>query len=330
MTSEKYTIPITMLGPTGVGKTSLLAAMYRKFAHTTGTTDLDLTPEGTTPAKIREAGAQLARLSRQVIVTEGVRPTGASDIQQFHFGVGRKNKTPRFTLRFTDYAGELLLETGGALLQRVSEQLDLSPVIILAIDAPALMYADGAYHEEVNLPEQMYEIVKRIMQRDDRHRLLILVPLKSELYLETPEGTRALVDRIHDGYKSLLAHLSHPEVQPRIGTVVVPVQTTGTIRFSSVQDTPEGPAFRYVSRALNAQFDPVDAEQPLRFGLRFAINVYRRERRGAFRKTFDWLKRTDPALLKALDAFSSVPPASPGIQVLQSHPHLTNDDRSRR
>ena len=38
-------LKITMLGSTGVGKTSLLTAMYEQFANNIGTTDLLLTPD---------------------------------------------------------------------------------------------------------------------------------------------------------------------------------------------------------------------------------------------------------------------------------------------
>jgi hypothetical protein len=329
MATDKYVVPITMLGPTGVGKTSLLAAMYRVFAHTTGATKLELTPQGATTSSLREAIAELERLSRQVVVRSGVEATGITDIKDYEFGVGLKNKAPRFTLRFTDYGGEKLTEDGGALKQTIYDRLAASPVIILAVDAPALMYDGGRYHNEVNLPEDMYEVVKQIMQRDDRHRLLLLVPLKCERYMETTQGAQELAGQVQEGYKSLLAHVSHRDVRHRVATVVIPVQTTGTIWFSSATDGPGGPAFQFRSKVLNAPFNPVDAEQPLRYSLRFAINVYRHERRGAFRTFAERVMRTDPALVAALEEFSSAPPSSPGIRILQHHAHLSDDARGR-
>ena len=38
-------LQITMLGPTGVGKTTLLTAMYEQFERNIGSTDLQLTPD---------------------------------------------------------------------------------------------------------------------------------------------------------------------------------------------------------------------------------------------------------------------------------------------
>jgi hypothetical protein len=325
VSSNRYTIPITMIGPSAVGKTSLLAAMYKTWSEATDTTDLELTPSGTTPLRISQAYEKLSQLGLRVKVKESVAGTGRNGIMQFDFEVGRKNKRPRFTLQFTDYAGEVLLDTGGELLQRVTDQLELSPVIMLAIDTPALMYMDGRYHQTLNKPDLMYELVKKIMQQDARHRLLVLVPLKCERYVETSEGTEEVLAAIQKRYKALMAHLSHKDVQPRIGCVVIPVQTTGNVRFKDVTETENGLIFNYRSYG-NREFKPVDSQQPLRFALRFAINVYRRDRRGVFRKLFDWLRRTDPALVKALDSFSAVPANSLGVRILQTHPHLTNGD----
>jgi len=40
-----HELQVTMLGPSGVGKTTLLTAMYDQFEKTVGATNLQLTPD---------------------------------------------------------------------------------------------------------------------------------------------------------------------------------------------------------------------------------------------------------------------------------------------
>lgn len=322
---DRYMLEVTMLGPSGAGKTSLLASMYVQYSSVIGATDLDLTPVGDTAIRLTDVVATLKSLSRSVQVRDAVANTAALDLHRYEIAVGRKDKNPRFVLRFTDYAGGLLRDlNGNPVAQGVRTALAESPVIILAVDTPALVEGDGRYHEHVNAPYLMYEQVKQILRSDDKPRLLIVVPLKCEKYVATEHGAAELLDQVRTGYKPLFDHIAHASVKSRVGCVVVPVQTTGSIVFSSITHPTDGQLrFHYRSRRPGAEYRPVHTDQPLRYTLRFALNVYRRERRGFWRETFDGMFGHDVALERAIAQFTEGTVNGPGIEVIQPHPHLS-------
>ena len=47
-------LQITVLGPTGTGKTTLLTAMYAQFDKNVGSANLELTPDDDTSARLQD------------------------------------------------------------------------------------------------------------------------------------------------------------------------------------------------------------------------------------------------------------------------------------
>lgn len=122
---DRYMLEVTMLGPSGAGKTSLLASMYVQYSSVIGATDLDLTPVGDTAIRLTDVVATLKSLSRSVQVRDAVANTAALDLHRYEIAVGRKDKNPRFVLRFTDYAGDFCETSTAILSPRASEPLSL-------------------------------------------------------------------------------------------------------------------------------------------------------------------------------------------------------------
>ena len=150
-------LQITMLGPTGVGKTTLLTAMYEQFERNIGSTDLQLTPDDDSSAILQD---RLVELKSLLDVFEargrtGIQGTealaGPEFLRSFLFGLGRKGEPPSLQLRFRDYPG-VYHETKASEEEKqfVKKLLRESVAVLIAIDAPALMEdKKGILHEKM-------------------------------------------------------------------------------------------------------------------------------------------------------------------------------------
>ncbi|MGB5714320.1 MAG: hypothetical protein WBM44_25840, partial [Waterburya sp.] len=88
-------LKITMLGASGVGKTTLLTAMYEQFESNIGNTNLQLTPDDESAAILQD---RLIELKSLVDVFEardrmGLKRTeamaGPESLRSFTFGLGK-------------------------------------------------------------------------------------------------------------------------------------------------------------------------------------------------------------------------------------------------
>ena len=312
---------ITMLGSTGTGKTTLLASMYERFDEVIGATDLAIIPEHLTSVKLNEYINFLQKMPRTVEVRYGIPGTG--DIREYRLGVGRKGKASMLTLRFTDYPGKYLIsDEMNAEKEAVLRALTRADVILVAIDAPALMERHGKYHRVVNQPSLIRDQIKTMLTADEA-RLIILVPLKCERYVGTQEGARQLAERVLKEYEPLLNFIRSGDVRSRVGCVLAPAQTVGSVVFSTVTEMEAGhPVFEYRSRTANATYQPVDTDQSLRYALRFIVNKYRIDKRGIFPRIWQVAFGTDAALVGAVDDFAAGCKDDGIFQVVQGHDFL--------
>ncbi len=253
-------------------------------------------------------------------VTGGTPGTG--EFREYRFGVGHRGGKPLFTLRFTDYPGKYLISPGTPDEEKLQRALIRADVVLLAIDVPALVEQRGRYHDLVNQPLTVTAEVKRMLD-EDTSRLVILAPLKCERYVDTAAGAQRVADRISEEYAPLLNYIGAGAVRSRVGCVLTPVQTIGSVVFSEVEEkTPGQPVFHFRSRRVGAVYGPVDTDQPLRYALRFIVNKYRTSQRGQLRTIWQQVMGTDAALVAAMDEFSAGQPTGQGFMVLQDHPFL--------
>jgi hypothetical protein len=272
MTQE---IKITMLGARAVGKTSLLTAMYDQFENTIGQTNLQLIPDLKSNAILQEKLGQLKSLVDEFEATGGIQPT-RKEVQSFIFDLGKKGGKPSIRLNFQDYYGDYL--SANALisdLEKVQNLINESVIILIAIDAPALMEAKGQHHDLINKPLQIKNILAKAFQELKEPRLVILAPIKCEKYLQNEKSTRELLRRVKDEYANLLCLLSSEKLLPWVVTVVTPVQTVGTVVFSHIDVIKEGgkkiPIFKFHKNHIHEKYRPKDCEQPFRYILRFLL-----------------------------------------------------------
>lgn len=270
-------LKVTMLGSTGVGKTSLLTAMYEQFANNIGKTDLQLTPDDESSAILQERLIELKSLLDDFEARGGVQATAGepTDMRSFIFGLGRRGKPPSLQLNFRDYPGGYhLAKATPDKKEFIKDLLKECVAVLIAIDAPALMELRGRWNELINRPQQITDIFRTAYQDLDSPRLVIFAPVRCEKYMQTERSSLELIQRIKEEYRGLFDLFSSGALLPNVVAVITPVQTVGSVVFSRI-DTKDGlPHFRFRKIGHDARYNPKDSEQPLRYLLRFLLKLH--------------------------------------------------------
>lgn len=284
-------LKITMLGPTGVGKTSLMAAMYDQFKSVTGNTDLLLTAEDDSAKLLYERLSDLKNLLAGVFKAEG-GVLGDREPSHFTFSLTRRG-SQKSTLKFhfQDYPGGYHRDKE----TYIKEQLTQCVAVLIAIDATALMEEDGRWHEYINRPQQILELFEKTYNDLDSPKLIILAPIKCETYMRNKELANKLRRTVRERYASLLSHFRANALLPKVAVVMTPVQTVGSVVFSRIEviervvegKVEQEPQFFFHKLNSSDKYAPKGSEEPLRYLLSFLLKRHLEQKRGFF---FDMLR----------------------------------------
>jgi|SRR5919199_443389 hypothetical protein len=320
-------LKITMLGPTGVGKTSLLTAMYEQFETTVGRTNLQLTPDEESSAILQERLVELKTLLDDFEARGGVQateaPAGPDSLRSFVFGLGKKGQKPSLQLHFRDYPGGYLAARSTTEERKfVKSLLTECVAVIIAIDAPALMEANGKWHELINRPQQMTDLFKTAYQELDSPRLVIFAPVRCEKYLQDEKSKAELLRRVKDGYAKLFDLFSSEALLSQVVAVITPVQTVGTVVFSRIELNSSKPHFHFRKTSPDAEYNPKDSEQPLRYLLRFVLKLHLDSRTAGFFNFIRDFFGVNNHLKEAVVEFTKGCKTAGGFAVVQGEPWL--------
>lgn len=209
--NRQTVLDIVMIGPRGVGKTSVLASLYDQFAVVVGQTNLELRALGGTRGLLQQYREELGDFALGTRDSgEGI--SGTEGVVEHVFELGTKNiKTPQLRLRFTDINGELIAPAAGRVqdpgaLAKLDAALQASSVVFVAIDSPALMERDGEFNERINKPKLVAEFVRDAAQGKP-NLLVVLVPLKCEKYSDK-KGMTALAAKVRESYGEMVMQLA--------------------------------------------------------------------------------------------------------------------------
>lgn len=320
-------IKITMLGASGVGKTTLLTAIYEQFESNIGKINLQLTPDEESSAILQERLVELKTLLDDFDATGGIRGTeGDPDaLRSFVFGLGKKGEKPSLKLHFHDYPGGYhALKATPEKKQFLKVLLRESVAVIIAIDAPALMEQKGKWHESINRPQQITDCFKTAYQDLDSPRLVIFAPVKCEKYLQDETSAKELSARVKEGYAKLIDFFNCANLLTKVAVVVTPVQTVGSVVFSRVEINGNTPHFHFRKTSHDAEYSPKDSEQTLRYLLRFILKLHYNHQSKSW-KMFsfirDWLGR-DYHLKEAVSQFVTECKTNKGFAVIQGEDFL--------
>ncbi len=317
-----HELTVTMLGPTGVGKTSLLTAMYEQFSTNIGKTDLQLTPDEESSALLQERLIQLKSLLDDFETKSGVVRGDRGepeDLRSFVFGLGRRGKAPSLQLRFRDYPGGYHLPRATPKQKQfIKDLLQECVSVLIAIDAPALMEQRGKWNELNNRPQQITDIFRTAYQDLESPRLVIFSPVRCEKYMQNERLSLELVQRIKEEYKGLFELFSSDSLLSNLVVVITPVQTVGSVVFSRIETKNGEPYFRFRKVGHDARYSPKDSEQPLRYLLRFLLKLHLTNNRNwGFLNFIRDVFRMDNHLVNAIRELSIGCKSSGGLEILQ-------------
>jgi hypothetical protein len=318
------TLRVSMLGPSGVGKSSMLATMYEQLDNVIVQTDLQVSPDD--PADAQLLDSKVLAL-RRLFATDDLIPDasaglkGDTDWRSYTFAIGRRGRRPTLRMEFFDYPGGWI-EDDASTEQRdfVQKLLRDSDAILIPIDAPALMEKEGRWHYERNRPDFIFHLIQEAYVDLQLPRLVILAPIRCELYLQHPKHEAIMLERVQWGYDKLLRHLSFGNFPNLIAVVVTPIQTLGEIVFHQNPKTRYAPFF--MKTQPDAQYCPRDSEQPLRYVLRYAMRLHQDHRQVGY---FDFIRRlfrNDEYLLAAATSFAAGCKSTGAFSILQGHDWL--------
>lgn len=273
---------ITMLGPTNVGKTSLLTAMYDQFNTTLNQVNLHFFPHEETSAKLNTKLRELKSLKDEFETSYIINEIrGTRETEYFKFDIGKPGKKPFLTLTFVDYPGGYLSETSQQ--EFIRNLIYDSVAVIIPIHAPALMEEKGRWNEYINYPTQIKDFLGRAFQELEFPKLIIYAPIKCEKYVQTASQKVNFIKSIREDrdYKKLNDLFRSESLQDKVVSVLTPVQTIGTVIFSRIEEK-EDPYFYFRKISHDAKYDPRDCEQPLLYLIRFILRLEIENRRNSW------------------------------------------------
>lgn len=305
---------IIMVAPRQIGKTSLLAAMHEEFDKTFEQANLQTWTEDTrTLQAITDCKQVLKTIDPkfQKSVYRNDRLVDPWDDEGFVFELGSGGRK-FMAIRFTDPSGEYF-NLNATQIQKdyVKEQLLKCDAVIIPIDATALMekktgrvnYSEvGTWHEEKNDPERITTLLKDAYAGLTVPRLVILAPVKCETYMRTYQDADNLLQHVQIGYQKLLNFLKSDGLFGKVAVVVTPVQTVGNVVFAYHKTRDDGfIKFEYNKTEIKAPYAPKDGDQPLRYVLRFLLNLYNEEKKRQLQQYQKELSELEKNLSKGKD-----------------------------
>jgi len=288
-------IVTTMLGASGVGKTTLLTSIYEQFSKINEQLNFEFKPDSTTEEILQKNLRDLQNMGDEIIAKEGSggiagtsAVAGPESLPEFAFYLSKKERQ-LLKLSFRDYPGSYVLKDNPVGREYLKRLLKESAAVIISIDTPAMIEPhkldplnsknwdllkdkSGRWHDAKNHPEEVLNLFKAAYTNLKEPKLVILAPVKCETYVQTPESAHKLLGCIKDKYSPLLKFLSDPSRSNNIAVVTTPIQTVGCLFFSRyfIEDFNK-PRFVFKKNSSMDTYNPKDNDHLLRYLLSFLL-----------------------------------------------------------
>ncbi len=281
------TLNVCMLGARGVGKTSVVTAIFDDARSKDGFNGTKVYMKATPETEV--VLSRQRRLLWDVFDnrTDIAAIPASKDESVFNFQIGLVENPPCIDLIISDYPGEWLKSEP----QYVSDKIMASEVVIIAIDSPYLMENNGEYCEEKNQIALTTKFIKENIE-SFKDKLVMLVPLKCEAYFGfSTDGRRndrssLLTAKVLHAYSELIEILKN---NGDVAVMVAPILTVGGVVFSEFENRDGIHVAKYKfndtidmnGKRINAAYKPRFCTQPIYHLLSFVAYKYMRYRKRA-------------------------------------------------
>jgi GTPase SAR1 family protein len=325
---NKNELTVAMLGPSGVGKTALLAVVSRALGQTANLTDLVLKAEVEGQAKLDDHYQLLEELVKSFSTSGNSVWKGTITPQDYIFELQRKGgflreRRESLSIKFIDVPGGNLL-----MRDKRDDYVDVvskSGATIIVVDTIALMHSRGKFNEQRNLVKEVMQLVKEAYDKSaNESKLLIFVPIKCETYLRGGKDPQDIHESLKSAYDDLLRGYLLPKAL-NIAVVVTPVKTVGCVVYNSNTIDKNGRIdWKLKKTSEDDLMEPAYVEEPIRFLLRFLFCQFLNRQNSSIFGAFNNFLGRNEDLKEAVKKFADVRTGiDVPIEILQGH-HLLN------
>ena len=250
MEDDKF--KVALLGPSGVGKTTLLASMFDDTQERLRGTSLNVDLDTHTRARISEHRKELNdAVGTQVFKSGSLSGTQAADWLTFSLR-SINNRELEIPFEALDYPGGWLdpaAREAGAVSEEGWEQIEThiehSILTLIPIDATLLMEANNPAERAASLQllgivdvhdmVQLWARSRNTTEHRDEPAVLMLVPIKCEKYLDPSRPAGSDADALRERVQSVYDEITETvrkEARDRIITILYkPIETYGCIQL---------------------------------------------------------------------------------------------------
>lgn len=268
------TLKITMFGPRGVGKTTVLTSIFKESTSGIAGSQIFMRAANDNCQMLLEYADEL---SAAIEEGDASKIPASSSEDDYLFEMGIIGKKPTIKLQIQDFPGEYLSAAASNYAKdQVKNFVNESEVIIVAIDTPFLMEEGGKYHKSKNDPDQVKNYIRHNPE-EFKDKLVLFIPLKSEIYFHT--GRLAVVsEQVKEEYGDLKDYF----VTNNVASAIVPIMSLGGMELDCLIDDPKGLAEKVGKYRIfedKPVYEPLFCSQPIFYLLTYVAARY------------DWLKR---------------------------------------
>jgi len=260
---EPYIIKIAMVGPTRVGKSSIIASMYKTLDADLASKGITFRATGQSSDIMDEKKADLQDLAEEdePSVDSIFAITGDNTRSEYSFLVDLdpvKSDGDDIRIVFIDMPGRLY-HNGNSDYDEPAKDIYDSDMSIVAIHTPALM--KGSRHQrEINKSDKIYNAFKKASPKEGS--IIMMCPVRSEKWVNS--GT---MHSVYEKLRSEYAELLNWAKGRKIRVVACCILTLGHLEFSEFLTQTNEDQFPERYKRKRPEFAPKYCDIPLRVAL---------------------------------------------------------------